>query len=173
MTSQAPIIIGYNGSENARYATEQTGKLFPGRLAVVLHVWEPVELAAIRHGVIGMSATLTEGSVDRTAAAAAERVATEGAALARAAGLDATPQTARAVLPAWEMIICSADEIDAPLIVVSSRGLRGLRSLMLGSVSHQVAHHAHQPVLLIPSPDLADERRKLAAPAAIPTPAEA
>ena len=173
MTSHTPIIIGYDGSENARYAVEQAGRLFPGRLAVVLHVWEPVELAALRHGAIGMSATLTEGSVDRTVEAAAERVADEGAALARAAGLDAAPQTARAVLPAWEMITGIADEVDASLIIVGSRGLRGLRSLMLGSVSHQVAHHAHQPVLLIPSPDLADERRKQAAPAAIPTPAKA
>jgi nucleotide-binding universal stress UspA family protein len=171
MARTQPILIAYDGSDNARDAIQQAGAFFRGRLAVVLYVWEPVELAALRHGAIGMSATVTEGAVDTSVEALAQRVAREGAELARTAGLDATAQTARAVLPAWEMIIRVADEVGAALIVVGSCGIRGLRSLVLGSVSHQVVHHAHQPVLVIPSPVLADERRKLAVP--VPAPAGA
>ena len=38
---------------------------------------------------------------------------------------------------------------DATLVVVGARGLGGLKSLLLGSVSHQVAHHVPCPVVII------------------------
>ena len=172
MEGATPILIGYDGSENARVAIQRAGQLFPGQNAVVLHIWEPAELAAIRYGAIGMSATGADGSANTAVEAAAEHIAREGAKLAREVGLNATPQVARAVLPTWEMIVRIADEVDASLVIVGSRGARGLRSLMLGSVSHQVVHHAQQPVLLVPSPALAEERRKLATPALNPIPAD-
>ena len=39
---------------------------------------------------------------------------------------------------------------DATLVVVGSRGLSRARELVLGSVSHQVVHHAGCPVVVIP-----------------------
>ena len=164
MKQQSPILIAYDGSENARYAIEQTGELFAfaGRPVVVLYASEAVELAAIRRGIVGMSASGNEPEADAQSIAVAEQIANEGAELARKVGLDAEPRIASGSVPIWEIIVRVADEEDASLIVLGARGLRGLRSLMLGSVSHQIAHHAHQPVLTIPTPALADARRESA-----------
>lgn len=164
MEGQSPILIAYDGSDNARYALARAGEfLGGGRPTIVLHVWEPVELAAARRGVISLDETPTEQAAPATAEEIAARVAGEGVQLARAAGLEAEARTIRAGLsPTWETIVDAADDVGASLIVLGSRGLRGLRTLMLGSVAHQVVHHAHQPVLIVPAPALVDVRRKVA-----------
>lgn len=42
-----------------------------------------------------------------------------------------------------------AEELDAELIVIGSRGLGGVRRALLGSVSDSVVRHAHCPVLVV------------------------
>jgi len=164
--NRGPVVVGYDGSESARRAIEKAGDLFGGSRAIVLYAWEAVEMAALRRGAIGMSATASEGEVDARARDEAARVADEGAELARRYGLDAEGRAVPAVPSVWETIVRVADEEGAAAIVLGSRGLRGLRSLTLGSVSNQVAQHAHQPVLAIPSPELVDARRELSTGAA-------
>ncbi|MGI9089681.1 MAG: universal stress protein [Gemmatimonadaceae bacterium] len=163
-SSAGPIVIAYDGSENARYAIAWAGEFFRNRPTLILYAWEPVEEVAAFHGGIGslsgLAATESVREADRWGREAAERVAAEGAALARGAGLDAEPRVEQGALPTWELIVRVADEAGAGLIVLGSRGLRGLRSLMLGSVSHQVANHAHQPVAIVPMPMLTDARRQ-------------
>jgi nucleotide-binding universal stress UspA family protein len=46
-------------------------------------------------------------------------------------------------------ILALADERNCDLIVLGSRGLGGVRELVLGSVSHHVVQHATIPVLVV------------------------
>ncbi|MDQ2898064.1 MAG: universal stress protein [Actinomycetota bacterium] len=43
---------------------------------------------------------------------------------------------------------------------MGSRGLTGLKSPLLGSVSQAVIQHADRPVIVVPSPDVADSRAR-------------
>ena len=45
--------------------------------------------------------------------------------------------------------ILLAEEIGADLVVMGSRGLRGVRRALIGSVSDSVVRHAHCPVLMV------------------------
>ncbi|HLW17830.1 MAG TPA: universal stress protein [Actinomycetota bacterium] len=49
-----------------------------------------------------------------------------------------------------QAIIAVADRENADMIVVGRRGRGGFAELVLGSVSHRLAHHAHQPLVIIP-----------------------
>ena len=84
---------------------------------------------------------------------AALELAEEGAELARAAGLEATAEIAESTYEGtWHAILTVADARSAALIVMGARGLSTFKSLLLGSVSHGVAQHAHVPVLIVPPP---------------------
>jgi nucleotide-binding universal stress UspA family protein len=47
-----------------------------------------------------------------------------------------------------------ADETEADLIVVGSRGLGATPELLLGSTSTQVAQHSRRPVTIVPAPPM-------------------
>jgi len=46
-------------------------------------------------------------------------------------------------------IVHLAEELEAGMVVVGSRGEGGVRRALLGSVSDSVVHHAHCPVLVV------------------------
>ncbi|MDU0825964.1 MAG: universal stress protein [Negativicoccus succinicivorans] len=48
-----------------------------------------------------------------------------------------------------ETILTVADELNADLIVIGSRGLGSVKGLVLGSASKYVLHHATRPVLVV------------------------
>ncbi len=145
----APILICYDNSDGARRAIETAGALFPGRSAIVLHVWSPISVVAAAYGGV-----VALPSYDDTALrAAASKVAEEGAALAGAAGLDARAAVAESTYEGTaHAILDVVTEQGAGVIVLGARGLSAFRSFVLGSVSHAVAQHAHIPVLIVPPP---------------------
>jgi nucleotide-binding universal stress UspA family protein len=53
--------------------------------------------------------------------------------------------------PASEALVEAARDDDATLIVVGSRGMGGLRSALLGSVSSSVLREADRPVVVVPA----------------------
>ena len=83
---------------------------------------------------------------DSELAKVASAVAAEGAGLAKTAGLDATGEIAESTYEGtWHTILEGAKQANAGLIVIGARGLSTFKSVLLGSVSHGVAQHAHIP----------------------------
>lgn len=152
------ILICYDGSGDARAAVETAGALFAGREATILTIWEGLSEVVARTGAGLGAAPLDFEGVDRASAAAARERADEGCALARVAGLDAHPQVAEQDLTVWGTIIDQADALGADAIVLGSRGLTGMKSLLLGSVSHGVLQHADRPVIVVPGAQVARKR---------------
>jgi nucleotide-binding universal stress UspA family protein len=145
----APIVICYDGSAGAARAIEAAAKLLGPRRSVVVDVAPPITPA---ESVATISPVVPSAAFEQLNTADASDTASRGAELARAAGFDAEP---RAVLgtPTWEGVVAVADEIDAAVIVIGSRGLDGMHEFFEGSLSHAVAEHARRPVLIVPPHD--------------------
>jgi nucleotide-binding universal stress UspA family protein len=143
----APILLCYDRSVGALRAIETAGELFPGRRAVVLHVWSPTASVGSVYGAMVPSAAFDESEIR----AEAMQVAVEGVGFASHAGLAASPAIASAAFNGTaNTILETAEEHEAGVIVLGARGLSAFRSMVLGSVSHAVVQHAHCPVLVVP-----------------------
>jgi nucleotide-binding universal stress UspA family protein len=126
MTKTPPMLLCYDGSPEAAHAIDVAATL----------------LAPLRAVVVNVAPQLTP----------AEHVATEGAERAQRAGLEARGLgivSART----WEGILTAADDVEATVIVVGSRNLRGLHKLTEESVSRRVAADARRPVFIVPQAD--------------------
>lgn len=148
-SADGPLLLCFDGSADARRAIERAGALFPGRRALVATVWQPIaDLDSFAwSGVIATEVNVVD--LNRTAAERGARVADDGVRFALRAGLKAEPLVVEASGPLWKTIVEIAASHDAAAIVMGSRGLTGLRSMLLGSVSSAVLHHADRPALVI------------------------
>ena len=161
------ILIAYDGSADAQAAVERVARLMPGEQAIVLAVWEPYLDVLTRTGGMGMGMAMgstgsyddSEG-IDTANEETALATATEGAQRAGAAGLTAQPRCERRRGGIATAVLATAEELDADVIVMGTRGLGGVMSFLLGSVSHAVVQHADRAVLIVPSPTLAERRRE-------------
>lgn len=145
------ILIAYDGSADSKSAIAFAAKHLAAEATVVVTVWEPLLVQLRRHTIAGFSLVSDQGEEWKELA---EQQAAEGAELARAAGLqDVTHRAVADNESIWQTIVDVADELDASLIVTGSRGLAEVRSVLLGSVSNHVLHHAHRPLLIVPPAD--------------------
>jgi nucleotide-binding universal stress UspA family protein len=156
------ILICYDGSADARTAIEQAARLFPTAQATVLTVWEPfVEVVARSTVGFGLVPSVPNpDELDDASRKAAEQTATEGAGLATKLGLSAQFRACPQTTTTARTILSVADELGSDAIVMGSRGLTGVKSLLLGSVSHEVIQHADRTVAVIPSPEVAASRAR-------------
>jgi nucleotide-binding universal stress UspA family protein len=148
-----PLLVCYDGSDDAKYAIETAATLFPGGHALVVSVWQ--RLAGLDSiAWAGEPAGMVDyGELDRAAGEHGSRLAEQGARLAHQAGLDADPVPVEASGPIWKTIVEVGAAHDASAIVIGSHGLTGLRAMLLGSVSSAVVDHAGRPTLVIHRPD--------------------
>lgn len=133
------VITGFDGSENAaaalRWAAAEAVRR--GAALRVISAWTYLD----QHVAGDFDPKFTQADAD----GAALRAAT-GALGDRYPALD-VEVVAPNDLPAPSLLNACA---EGDLIVVGSRGLGGFRSLLLGSVSHQVLTHAPVPVVVVP-----------------------
>ncbi|TDC10767.1 universal stress protein [Nonomuraea longispora] len=142
------ILVAYDGSADSRAAIEFAAKHLTAEPTVVVTVWEPLLVQIRRYPLV--AAAFGVGAEDE-AHTQAEQHAKEGADLAVAGGMsDVTYRAVADNESIWKKIVDVADEIDASLVVIGSRGLAGVRSVLLGSVSNHVLHHAGRPTLIVP-----------------------
>ena len=115
------LLVGIDGSATANAALRRAAKL-AGTTGAELHVvcaYQTASLAALAPG----------GGVVGVDGIKVQTHAIEG--------------------EATDVIIDSADALGCDLIVIGSRGMRGGKRFLLGSVPNSVAHHADRDVLII------------------------
>jgi nucleotide-binding universal stress UspA family protein len=139
-----PIVFAYDGSDLAKAAITEAGRqLRTDRQAIVLTVWQPYNVGFVSPRELKIDAA----AVDEVRAAA-EETAAQGAAVAQAAGFEATGM-AREGAPTWKGIVDVADEHDSSLIVLGSHGRSRLAEVLIGSVAEAVGAHSRRPVLVV------------------------
>lgn len=139
------ILVGIDGSKHSLRALEWAIHEAALREA-------PLTVLTVCQAVAGYMTPAVAYPGDETLAADARKMAQEQTdeLLGEAESKPPAVQVLAVVgLPADEIL--QAGE-DADMIVLGSRGAGGFRRLLMGSVSSQVAHHAHSPVVIIPQP---------------------
>ncbi|MGC4895379.1 universal stress protein [Micromonospora sp. DT31] len=159
------VLVGYDGSPVASAAIEAGALLFPGARAWIGHLWTPPfaseELRKrLWTGKRNINAFVE--AIEREGGREADRLTSVGVMLARSAGWDAEPLVCRSYGGEGLRLAELADEKQADVLLLGSRGLGGARAV-LGSVSDMAVHYSPRPVLVVPHPLLTDEHEALAA----------
>jgi nucleotide-binding universal stress UspA family protein len=154
--ASAPILIAYDGSDAARRAITETAELFPTHPVLVTTVWEAgLAYSSIlspmpEAGLQAVPMDIGEAKkVDQELESRAQRIAEEGAELARSSGLQAEAVAVAGDVDPADAIVELARERHVAAIVVGSRGLTGLRARLEGSTSSGVLKHASHPVVVV------------------------
>lgn len=142
-----PVLFAYDGTDLADHAiTEAAARLGAQRDAVVVCVWQPVEV-----GFTPVTADHVDADRASDVRRAAERTADRGAEIARRAGMTARALAIEAT-PTWRGIVDAADAHGASLLVLGPHRRSGLFGRLEGSVAAAVVAHTATPVLLVPEP---------------------
>lgn len=140
---RGPIVVGVDGSDNARGALEVAADLALGLdtdvVAVhalgLLTVIDDRRLPSVEH-----RAEIEHHLHAVWCAPLAERLGERWSARL----IDGSPA---------EVLLATAADVDARMVVVGARGVGGHPDLMLGSTSHQVIHRATCPTVVVPPLD--------------------
>jgi nucleotide-binding universal stress UspA family protein len=133
------IVVGIDGSPTAQRALRWALDLARQDHAEVevVHAWQPAVIGGPLTPVL-VDAKVWNDAAERTLDQTIAAEDTTGVHLARTLSCGSA---AAALIDAAH---------DADLVVVGSRGRGGFTGMLLGSVSHQVAHHAPCPLVVVP-----------------------
>jgi nucleotide-binding universal stress UspA family protein len=146
-TPNRPILFAFDGSDLAAFAIEEASRLFAtGREAVVLCVWQPVDV-----GFVPISKQHFDADKAPEVRRAAEETAAYGASLASEAGFRATSMAVEGA-PTWKGIVETVAALQAGVIVVGSHRHSGLKGHLVGSVAAAVVAHSNTPALIVHPP---------------------
>jgi nucleotide-binding universal stress UspA family protein len=141
--SENRIVVGFDGSEPAEAAllwAAEEAKL-RGSTVQIVHAW----LVPYVGDALGFAmASMYEH--EQALAQAAQVTLDRAAATVKEHAPDVKVETTLVEGGAAAALVEASK--DAALVVVGSRGKGGFVGLLLGSVSHQVAGHAHCPVVI-------------------------
>ena len=148
------VLAGYDGSPAAAEAITVGAALFPSATAWIAYLWSPPfaspELFAhLRRRAANLDQLLE--LVEAEGGAEAHRLVATGIAVARANGWAADSVVRRTYGGAGFEMAALAEELEADVILVGSRGLGGTQAV-LGSVSDVIVHYSTTPVLVAPCP---------------------
>jgi nucleotide-binding universal stress UspA family protein len=139
----AGVVVGYDGSDCAKEAVRvaiEVGKAY-GERVVIAFAYELNPVAGELHDY---HAALKELATQRL---------TEAVALAGETGADADIEAVIVEQAPAHGLVELADERDARVIVVGTRGESPLRGALLGSTPHKLLQLSDRPVLVVPSRD--------------------
>jgi nucleotide-binding universal stress UspA family protein len=137
--ADGPIIICYDGSDEAIDAVAFAATVFPGAAAMVVTVWKLI----VEEQLAGPGAAPPISDpveANERARTAARSLAREGAQRASDAGLEAEPV-------AIELVVCGT-------------GRSGVMYALPGSLASSLVQHVSRPVLVVPSAEAAEKRRR-------------
>lgn len=153
-----PVVVAFDGSAEALEAARTAGSLFQDRPILVVTVWEPGMAMAMTANASAIDASYIPPSpeaiemVDRSQREHAEAMAEAGAKAASAEGANAMAYPVPDEVNVAETIAAIAEQRDAAVVVVGSRGLGRMRSL-LGSTTRRLMRDTHRPLLVVRLPE--------------------
>lgn len=139
------VVIGIDWSDQAFAAITQTLQLYHPTDVTLVHA---VELGILQHPVVAQAGNVQGYEDFRNSMIDSGRQLLDRAAAMVPAEVTSIRKVNEIGSPA-QVILDSADNLSADLIVVGVRGRSRLSEVVLGSVSHRVLLHSSRPLLIV------------------------
>jgi nucleotide-binding universal stress UspA family protein len=139
------IVIGVDWSDQSFAAVTQTFQLYRPTDVTLVH---GVDLGILAHPVVAQAGNVQGYDDFRHAMVDAGRQLLDRAAAMVPAEIESIRKVNEIGSPA-QLILDSANNLSADLVVVGVRGRSRLSEVVLGSVSHRVLMHGSRPILIV------------------------
>jgi nucleotide-binding universal stress UspA family protein len=137
------IVVGTDGSETATEALKGASRL-AAQCAAELHIvsgYQPKGALKVSGAGSGVEPWMVSSDFE------VEGILRDAADIARRAQV--TVVTHNETGNPAKALVTVADDVDADLIVVGNRGMKGLKRMVVGSIPNDVAHRANCSVLIL------------------------